>query len=348
MHQTPQRVYVDISWRALLKIVVLVASIFAFVVLRDIVTMLLAVFILVAALNPTVMKLQQHMSRPLAVVLIYVILLLVFLGISSLLIPSFIRQLNDLIGAFPTITDHLRSTFRDLQINGKSQLINQAMGSLGSTLSSLPGSFLQSTYGFFGSLVTFATGFVISFYLLLEEKNAKDFFYQILPQHRYEVVYQTVSKISNRMGSWVRGQLFLMLFIGVCNFIIYLLIGVRTPLPFALWAGLCELIPMIGPLIGVLPAIVVSLTAGLFLQALLVFLFGYLLLQQVEVHFVLPRVLGRAVGLSPVLVIIALLIGAKLLGLLGALLAVPTAAVISVIVGEWPSLRQLWEVNSQV
>jgi predicted PurR-regulated permease PerM len=95
--------------------------------------------------------------------------------------------------------------------------------------------------------------------------------------------------------------------------------------------------------LGLLPAVIVALTTGGPVQAILVLVLGYVVIQQLESHIVVPRVMSKAVGLSPVLVILALTVGVKLLGLTGAIIAVPIAAIISVVVGEWSELRKVWE-----
>ena len=340
-----QRVYLDISWRALFKIVALVIGIFAVVFLRDILVMLFAVFILVAALNPLVARLQQYVPRILAVIFLYVLIFAGLALISSLLIPNFVRQLNDLVAASPSIMDHLRP-YVDGYSPQRAHFFDQAVTSASDQLKIFSSTLLQSTYGLFGAFATLISGVAISFYLLLEEENAKHFFHQILPQKEYEVVYETVNKITSQMGSWVRSELLLMLTVAVANFFLLLILGVHTPLPLATWSGLCELVPVIGPAIGVLPALVVSLTSGNLLQAALVLLLCFVFVQQVEVHILIPRLMGKALGLSPVLVIIALLIGTRLFGFAGALLSVPCAAVISVIVGEYAGLRKMWETRA--
>jgi predicted PurR-regulated permease PerM len=106
-----------------------------------------------------------------------------------------------------------------------------------------------------------------------------------------------------------------------------------------LWGGLTEVIPILGPWLGLIPAALVALTVSP-LTAVLV-IAAYILIQQAEAQFLVPKVMGKAVGLSPVIIIITLLIGAKLFGVVGAVVAVPVAAVISVIVQEWPEIQKL-------
>ena len=338
---SPQHLQLDITWTALFRILAFVVGIWAIITLKEVLIMLFGVFIFVAAVNPIVSRWQKHMSRVLAVALFYTLLFGSLVIATSVFVPSLVRQINDLIHALPTIIERSRPFFDSLQANGS--LIDQTMENLRSNASQYSQSFLQTTVSIFGGLATIFTGLVLSFYLLLEEKNAKDFFHQVLPQNRFEPIYKTVSKISERMGSWVRGQLLLMAIIGFTNLVIYIIIDVPSPLPLAIWAGLCEAIPYIGPALGVLPALIVAVTTGTLLQAVLVLILGFFLVQQLEAHVVVPKVMGKAVGLSPVLVILALAVGVKFLGLVGAILAIPVAAIISVIVGEWPSIRKIWD-----
>lgn len=336
------RVTFDVSWRALLKIVLLGAGLYVASLLRDVLVMLLVVFITVAAVNPTVVFLQRRMSRLVAVTLLYIVVAVVVALIGVTLLPLLFRQFRELVTQVPHLTATLAPTVARLHTSYPSIGVS-ALGSLNRALSDFSGSFVQNAYDVAGSLAIIVSGAVISFYLLLEEKNAREFFHQALPSDRYRAVYLTVSKISERMGRWVRGEALLILIIGSSSFVLYAILGVPTPLPLAVWTGLMEVIPVVGGVLGVLPAVFITLAQEGPLRAAAVFLAYFIIIQQLEAHVVVPKVMGKALGLSPVLVIISLLVGVKLFGLLGALVAVPTAAVISVIAGEWPSLRRIWE-----
>lgn len=340
MSQEPQHVTFDISWTALFKVVALALGVWAIFFLRDIILLLFAVFILVAALSPTVQILQKHMSRPLAVSLVYAVIALLLVIIGYSFVPVLITQGRDLTQALPSINDKLQPLIHSQQY---ANFIDQISQSISGGLDQLSKNIFSTGLSVFGGIAAVATGIVISFYLLLEEKNAQDFLHQVLPQSRFGPVYNTISKISERMGSWVRGQVALMVIIGLSNLVVFLVLRVSTPVPLAAWAGFCEILPYVGPFLGVLPALLVALIHGSILQVILVFIFGFVVIQQLEGHIIVPKVMSRAIGLSPVLVIIALLIGVKLFGFIGGIIAIPAAAIISVIVGEWPSLRKMWE-----
>ncbi|MEI6477660.1 MAG: AI-2E family transporter [bacterium] len=342
MKRDTGRLMLDISWEALLKVLAFVVGIWAVIALREVIIMLFGSFILVAAVNPTITRWQGKMSRLLAVSLFYTLVVTVLVILASFFVPTFISQMNELVHALPSILDKAQPWLGSYK-GSYSGIVNQTVETVKSSLNGLSQSFLETTLSFFGGVVMVVTGAVISFYLLLEEENARAFFRQVLPHNRYEAVYGAVRKIADRMGSWVRGQVILMVIIGLSSLVAYYLLHLSSPLPLAIWAGLCELLPYIGPTIGLFPAVIVALTTGGPVQALLVLLVGYVVIQQIESHIVVPRVMSKAVGLSPVLVIVALTVGVKLFGLVGAVIAVPIAAIISVIAGEWPELRKIWE-----
>ncbi len=338
----------DVSWEALLKIALFGFGIWAFYLLRDVFTLLLVVFVFVAAVNPTIALLQRHMSRTLAVSLFFVILVAVIIGIGYIFIPLVLRQAGDLVKSYPLLLVKIHPYLSESQRVQFDSLLNHVSTAASSTVNSFSNNFISQGAVLFDGFVTFLSGLVISFYLLLEEKNARDFFHQVLPRHRFQAVYTTVQKISEKMGYWIRGQLVLMLTIAGANLIAYLAIGVPNPVPLALWAGLCEVIPYIGPWLGMLPALLILIVAGNFVGALLVFIVSFVVIQQLESTFIVPRIMSKAIGLSPVFVILALIVGAKLFGLLGAIIAVPGAAIVSVIVQEWSSLRMIWQESENM
>ena len=335
-----QQSLIDISWSALFKVASFVLALYLFALLKDVLIMLFVVFIFVAAVNPTIVALQsKHISRGLAVTIFYAVLATILLLLGLLLVPTLIAQSQELVRALPAISGRLINLYAQHRF----AWLGTALIELNAALKNLPGTAVQTAYGLVSSLAITITGIVLSVYLLLEEKSAKEFFHQILPSSRYQAVYLTVSKISMRMGMWVRSELLLMLIIGFSSLIVYLLFGVPSALALGLWTGLCEAIPVVGPLLGVLPALLVSFSVFGVLKALALLLVYTVCIQQFEAHIIVPRIMGKALGLSPVLVILALLIGSHLFGFIGVLVAVPTAAAISVVVGEWPSLRRIWE-----
>ena len=171
----------------------------------------------------------------------------------------------------------------------------------------------------------------LTFYLLLERNNLENrisaFF--IGKEAR---VRKSIIEIEEKLGAWLRGQLFLSLIIGILVFVGLLILNIPYALPLALLAGVMEVIPVIGPIISAIPATLLGLTIspllGLGVAAM------FFVIQQLENHLIVPQVMRKAVGLNPLVVILAIAVGGRLLGFAGALLAVPMAVVLQIIASE--------------
>ena len=151
-------------------------------------------------------------------------------------------------------------------------------------------------------------------------------------------IANVVAKVENGLGRWVRGQLILSLIVGVLTYIGLTILGIPFALPLALIAGIFEIIPIIGPIIASIPAILVGLTIAPFLGLAVASLF--LIIQQLENNLIVPMVMSKVIGLQPPVVIVALLIGVKLAGIGGAFLAVPILVVVKIVVKEFMAQDQ--------
>lgn len=334
----------ELSWRSIWRVFASVAFLWFLFAVQDILVILFLVFIFVAALNPVVSRWQKKMPRILSVTLIYAIFFLVITLFATIFFTPLVEQVNVLSKLVPEKVNSLIPFFR--QITDGQEIVTQLSNGLqqfSGTLTSFSGSLVSTTLGVFGGLFTAFTILVLTFYLLLEEDAAKHFLGNILPPKTKQSVFYLVNKISNKMGAWVRGQLLLMLIIGVLDYLILIIMGVPAPLALALWGGLMEVVPFLGPVLGAVPAIAVALVATSPLNALIVGLLMIVLVQQLEGNFIVPKVMEKAVGISPVNVILALLIGGKLYGIVGALLAVPIAAILAVLVQEWATVEKVFK-----
>ena len=338
---------IDISSATLLKVVGFGAAIWIVMNLRDIILMLFGVFLFVAMVAPTITKLQRYMSRFLAVFYFYILMLVIVGILAAVVVPNVLFQINGLAHAFPHIARLTTNFIHTSQFQPYLPVVTKAFETISTALNNFSNDFLNTTVSLLSNIAIVVTGVVISFYLLLEEKNAREFLHQVLPPGRFEPMYNTISKISERMGSWGRGQIMLMCIIGASNLIGFFLIHLPSPLPLGIWAGICEVLPYIGPFLGLVPALIVAITTGSIVKVISVLVISMLIVQQLEAHIIVPKIMGKAIGLSPVLVTLSLLIGAQLFGFGGAILAIPIAAVTSVIVGDWPQLRTMWETEEK-
>lgn len=334
------RMEIDISVLGILKVVAVLAIILFLVAIREILLLFYVVLIIVAAISPVVDSWSKKMSRPLAIALIYIIIFAIIAVIILIIFPPLISQVGDLTKFFPQYSKEFSNL--NLLGQGGSSSSSDIPGSV-SQAYGLANQLFSATKGVVSGLVGAFTIIVLSFYLLLEQHGTKKFLVKYLPTGEREALASIAQKIGSKMGSWMRGQLLLGLIIGVIDGIGLALLGVPFVLTLAVWAGFTELIPYVGPILGAIPGVILAYLHSPILGVLALAL--YVIVQQLEGNFLVPKIMQKAVGLSPVIIILAMLIGAKLYGILGVLLAIPTAVIIDVLVAEWPSYSEALGVH---
>ena len=331
------RIKIDISTVTLLKILFIALAVWLLIVVRDIIVLFFIVLIIVAALAPIVDKMSKYMPRIVALILLSLVFVLIIGLFGYLLIPPAVKQLSHLAINLPSIASKYQPFYENLQSvirNYQEGLIN-----ISSQLGNLSSGIYSTTVGFLSGVMVFFTILVLSFYMLLEQKTLESILLNIIPPKRKEKIVEIISKITAKMGNWLRGQAILMLLVGLLDGVALVSLGIPYVIVLAIWGALTDVIPYIGPWLGLIPAFFIALTISP-LKALLV-LIAYVVIQQIEAQFFVPKIMGKAVGLSPVIVILAVLIGAKLMGILGVIIAIPVAAIISVLIQEWPELRKI-------
>jgi predicted PurR-regulated permease PerM len=180
----------------------------------------------------------------------------------------------------------------------------------------------------FGGVASFITVLVIVFYMTVEQNGTKKFIQSIAPIKYQPYLLQLIAKIQNKMGSWLRGQLLLSLIIGITTYIGLSILHVKYAMLLAILAGVFEIIPFIGPILAAIPAVFFAATDST-IRAFITAGF-YVVVQQLENNLLVPKVMQQTVGLNPLVVLIAVLIGARIAGFLGVVLAVPIAAILAI------------------
>jgi len=320
---------ISISTSTIFRIVVILLGLVFLYFVRDILLILFVSVIIAAAINGPVNWLQKHkIHRILGVIFIYLLFLLLAALIVTIIFPVLAEQVKQLAIHFPGLIDKITIGFQDwwgkyrTEVNLQSFLDNFS-NKLNQTTSSVFGTIL----GFFGGLFSFGIILVISFYLAVQEKGVKRFFISITPSENQHYISDLIDRIHIRIGGWLRGQLLLMLIIGLLTFIGLYFLGVKYALTLALIAGILELIPYIGPFIALVPAVILAFIQSPMLALLVAIL--YLVIQQLENYVIVPQVMKKAVNLNPIVIIIVMLIGAKLAGVMGIILSVPLTAAIA-------------------
>jgi len=297
----------------------------------DILLMLFIALVLMSALKPAVDKLEKfRIPRALAIIIVYILLWgLIGLGLASI-IPALVEQTGKLLQLLPPALSRI-----ELFNNNQQAITEQLLGQIGQ----LPQNLLKLTAGVFGNLLAVLTTLVITFYLLLERKHLDRYLGILLGNASPEKATRTIDRIERRLGGWVRGELVLMVVVGVMTYVGLLVLGVDSALPLAILAGVLEIVRNIGPTVAGVPAVLVALTIHPFTALATVAL--YFLVQIVENNFLVPHVMQRTVGVNPLISIVGLMIGFRLSGPAGAVLAIPLVIVIQTIGLEAFSLKNL-------
>lgn len=336
---------IDISLNTFLRLILLLAAIGFLYLIRDVLALIFIVLIVVAGLAPIVERWEKTITRPGAVISLFLLIFVVLAAIVSLLVPPLVIQIQQFSENLPELTRSFSEAPRGGFFDEVSRLIGQNLDNLSGQLSNIGSVLFSRTVGVINGVVAVLTVLVLTFYLLIDDEGLKKLYKGVLPAEIHNDLTETTRKIAIKLGAWLRGQLLLMLAVGFFVTIGLLITGTPYALSLGIWAGLTEVIPIIGPWIGAVPGVIVGITVSPLhgFLALLV----YTIVQQLEGNILVPRIMAKAVGLNPVIVIIAILIGGKLYGLLGVLLSVPLAAVIGVIAEDWSVIRSTFNTSRQ-
>lgn len=311
---------IDISHRTIIFIAVFILSLWLLFLIRDLILILFVSVILMSALSPLVSFLTKiKIPKSLGIAITYIIIIGVVSGLMAIVLPPLLEETRKLFITLPPNLDNI------LNMMAIDKSVLQAQ------LTEFSKNVFSITLSIFDNILTIIFLLVLTFYLLLERENLENRISHLFVG-REDHVKRLIIQIEEKLGSWFRGQLFLSLVIGAMSYAGLLILGIPYALPLAVVAGVLEVVPVIGPIISAIPSILIALTIspilGLAVSAM------YFVIQQLENHLIVPQVMKRAVGLNPLVVILAIAVGSRLLGFAGALLAVPIAVVLQIVVTE--------------
>ncbi|TSC86328.1 MAG: Uncharacterized protein G01um10147_940 [Microgenomates group bacterium Gr01-1014_7] len=314
----PQKI--DISHRTVVFTILFLLSLWLVYLIKDLLIILFVSLILMSALSPLVkFFVKFKIPKTLSIATTYIIIIGVLSGVVTIILRPLVEETSRLVLSLPPTIGQVFN------------VVNIDKSVLQSELTKLSGNIFSITFALFDNLLTIIFLLVLTYYLLLERENLENRVAQLFIG-RQDRIRKSIVQIEEKLGSWLRGQLVLSVIIGALSFIGLTILGVPYALPLSLIAGVLEVVPVIGPIISAIPAILVSLTISPFLSLGVALM--YFVIQQLENHLIVPQVMKRAVGLNPLVVILAIAVGSRLLGFAGALLAVPIAVVIQILATE--------------
>jgi predicted PurR-regulated permease PerM len=274
----------------------------------------------------------RRFPRWLAILVLYVAIIGTLVIVATMVLPPLVGQARAFWKALPTMfaraQDYLISKGllqRQLTV---SEVVAAAPDAGGDAVTTV----LQAVTGIVGGVLGIFTILILTFYILVESESWFDAFVRLFPRSRRADVAAASREVTTKVSAWLTGQLVLGGVIGTTAAIGLWLLGVPYFYVLALIAAIGEMIPVIGPILSAIPAVAVAFSvSGRLAFFVLIF---FVIQQQFENHVLVPKVMERQVGVSAVVVIVALLIGGSLLGVVGALLAVPTAAILQVLLQQ--------------
>lgn len=315
---------IEISHKTIFFIAVFIFFLWILFQIKDILFLLFVSFVIMSGLRPVVDLLEKvKIPRGVAIVVSYIALFSLIAGVTTALLPPLV---SETVRFITQISSYVNKYIPFAQLNFQ-DVISQ-VGPISQNI-------LRVTVGVFSNIITFFMLLVFSFYLLLERKNLRNFLQDFIGERQGFRISKTVITIEKRLGGWIRGQLALMIIIGISVYIGLSILRVPFALPLAIIAGLLEVVPNIGPIISAVPAMIVAFKppTNPFLALAIAAL--YFIIQQVENGVVVPFVMRKVVGLPPLVTIISLLIGGRLAGIPGVLFSVPFVLIVQTVIAEF-------------
>ena len=337
---TGRPININITPATIIKAVLVLLLFWFLYVMKDLVIVMLTALVIASAIEPLIRWMgKYHIARTLSVIAVYVLLIALFSGVFYFFVPSLFSDLSDLLSKLPDYVNTI-SVWNPFKGDfASSAPVAQSLGladtfSLQDLVNSFNTTFIKTSQGFietlagiFGGVFSLILIVVLSFYLAVQEDGIAKFLRIVAPSKYEDYVVDLWRRSQDKIGRWLPGQLLLGILIGIMVYLGLMILGVRNALLLALLAAAFEIIPAFGPILAAIPSTMIALIDGGLTKGLLVVGF-YVIIHQFENHLIYPLVVKKIVGIPPILVILALIVGFKVAGVLGIILSVPVAAVL--------------------
>jgi len=321
-----------ISTGTIIRTVLVLIGVFLIYLLLDLAFIILTSVVIASAVEPATRWLGQYkIARVWAVLSVYILTSMVVVGFLYFFIPPLFVDISQLANNLPEQIESIE-VFDNLApitafTGGVPELsLEKTLLDLQASLAEFSGGTFATASNVFGGAFSFILILVLSFYLAVQERGIENFLRIIVPMQYESYVIDLWKRSQYKIGQWMKGQLLLGLIVGVLVYLGLTILGVKYALTLAILAALFELIPIFGPILSAIPAVLLAFTdsasAGLMTLGL------YIIIQQFENHLIYPLVVKKIVGVPAIIVIISLVVGGSLAGFLGMILAVPMATVL--------------------
>jgi len=343
-------IHIEINTGTIIR-AVLVILFFAFLyMLKDVFMIFLFALIIASAIGPFANWLEgKRFPRLLGVLLLFLTVLGLMAFLLSLVIPFISQEVSQLLAVLPETLSKLSSSLEKAQAGAPQYLdfvseIQNILETFSTYLQQSAQSVVGLVISIFGGVASFIAILIISFYLSVTKNGIESFLDSVVPDKYEDYAVNLWKRAEIKVGRWLQGQMLLGLIMGLIVYVGLSLIGVKYALILGLIAAILEIVPVVGPVLAAIPAVFLA-----FMQTpamgLWVTLF-YVAAQQLENYLLVPLVLGKTVGVNPVVVIIALLVGYQLAGIPGMILSVPVATVIVEMLDDFAKHKESRRLSS--
>lgn len=312
---------IEISHRTILFTFFVIGAAFLLWEIRDILLLLFVALLLMAILNPTVQRLSKYkVPRAISVLVVYLLFFGLIIFAFAGIIPALFEQTSHFLTGLPMYVENL---------NLPNDLSQQVSSQLLSSLGSVPGSVLGFGIGIVSNVFTVLTVLTFAFYLLMARNKIDPQLTRYLGEKKAKQIAEIINELEYKLGGWARGQIALMVTVGLFNYIGFVILGVPYALPLAIFAGLMELVPYAGPILGAIPAVAIGFGISPLIGAATTAL--AFLIQQIENYALAPKIMEKSVGVPPIITLVSLAVGLKLAGLTGVLISIPIVITLQVL-----------------
>lgn len=331
---------INITFGSLLKIAIFCFFVYILFEVRDFVALLLTAVIFSLALAPGRRFLEKFkIPGPIAVVFLFIAVLSAFTFLLYSFVPLILEQYNFFISSIPTLFENLlifsKGTIFEAYIQGQIAFFEdpqQASAAFTGIFKTAGVSLLT----IFGGLLNIILFLLLTFLFAVNPSALETFINVIAPKKYKNYLGDLWKRTGDKMAQWIQGQILLVFVIGALTYFALTLLGIPNALFLATFAGIMELIPIFGPVIAAIPAVLMALTTGDFTLVLLVILV-FLIIQQLENNLIYPLVVSKVVGVSSILVILAIVVGGSIAGFIGVVIAVPVVMVLQELFNDMKS-----------
>ncbi len=340
-----EHITVSISTSTLLKIVVIFLLLWFAYFIFDILVLVFISLVVASLIDPFADLFERiHLPRGLGIIILYIACVAFFVMVGAVLAPALAKEAGELSRQFGVIVSEA-----SMRAAGLKDIINQygLWNEVHAALSALPSTgvvaaenVVSHLTGFLNGVISFVLVFVMAFYFVVEDEDTRKNVRRLAPSVYQPYLGQLVTRIKKKLGDWLRAQLLLDAIVGFFVYVGLSILGAPYALLLGLIAGVTETVPYIGPVFaGVVGSLTVLAQTGDWIKTIFTACI-FLVVQQVENHILVPKIMERTVGLNPIVSIVALLVGFQLGGVVGALLAIPIATAFSVVLTDIVQWRE--------